>query len=86
MSHVLRYKVAVDRTPKATDATLKDVTAKEATPTPEEQDECSVRDELEEQTNLLMSACRGKNPIIQENQAENPVTDWNTQSPVTRQE
>ena len=29
---------------KATDATLKDVTPKEGTPTPEEQDECSVRE------------------------------------------
>ena len=29
---------------KAIDATLKDATPKEATPTPEEQDECSVRE------------------------------------------
>ena len=38
------------------------------------------RTRIEERTNLLMSACRGKNPIIQENQAENPVT-----VPVSRQ-
>ena len=78
MSHVLRYKVASGcQNTKATDATLKDVTPKERR-RPHLRSKTNVPYELEERTNLLMSACRGKNPIIQENQAENPVTDWNT--------
>ena len=47
---------------KATDATLKDVTPKEATPTPEEQDECSVR---EYRQLVLIVACMSEAHTMQ---------------------